>query len=270
MASTSQCKYCGSTVSSAEEHCPNCGAPNEGYIADTERQVFLPKTIEELKEYCAERGMPLLKMRFFIGEDYRQPKAFGIYRDGDDCIVYKNKANGQRAIRYQGPNEAFAVNELYLKLLEECHNRGIYPDGRAPEPSSGGKRQSWLKRSGIMPALICMIVMSLLTCVMALYSIHQHRDDGYYGTGDGTVYYHYGTSWYYTYDSSSAGYWYETDDFPTAGYEEYSLGEDWDSDWGVSDFRTSSTWERIQESHSSSSSDFDSWDSSDTDWDSDW
>ena len=89
MASTSQCKYCGSTVSSADEHCPNCGAPNEGFVAETERQIFLPKTIDELKEYCSERGMPLLKMRFFIGEDYREPKAFGIYRDGSDFIVYK-------------------------------------------------------------------------------------------------------------------------------------------------------------------------------------
>ena len=124
MASTSLCKYCGSVVSSADKHCPNCGAPNEGYVVNTEKQVFMPKTIEELKEYCAERGMPLLKMRFFIGEDYRRPKAFGIYRDGGDFIVYKNKANGQRAIRYQGPNEAFAVNELFLKLLDECHNRG--------------------------------------------------------------------------------------------------------------------------------------------------
>ena len=125
MASTSQCRYCGSTVSSSDQRCPNCGAPNEGYVADTKRQIFLPKTIEELKEYCAERGMPLLRMRFFIGEDYRKPKAFGIYRDGEKFIVYKNKANGQRAIRYQGPDEAFAVNELVLKLLEECHNRGI-------------------------------------------------------------------------------------------------------------------------------------------------
>ena len=48
------------------------------------------------------------------------------------------------------------------------------------------------------------------------------------------------------------------------------MGEDWDSNWGVSNFKSSSTWDEINESHSSSSSDYDSWDSSDTDWDSDW
>ena len=270
MASTSQCKYCGSTVSSSDKCCPNCGAPNEGYVADTEKQVFLPKTIEELKEYCAERGMPLLRMRFFIGEDYRKPKAFGIYKDGENFIVYKNKANGQRAVRYQGPNEAFAVNELFLKLLDECHQRGIYPDGRFPETAGKSTRRVRRSYPAALPAIICIVVMSLLSCVLAVYSLHQHRNDGYYGTGDGTVYYHYGNDWYYTEDTSSAGYWYETDEFPSTDYEAYSLGEDWSSDWGVSDFKSSSTWEELHESHSSSSSDYDSWDSGDTDWDSDW
>ena len=51
MASTSQCPYCGATVSSNEKFCSGCGAPNEGYVAETERRIFLPKTIEELKEY---------------------------------------------------------------------------------------------------------------------------------------------------------------------------------------------------------------------------
>ena len=302
MASTSQCKYCGSTVSSSDEQCPNCGAPNEGYVVDTERQVFLPRTIEELKEYCAERGMPLLRMRFFIGEDYRKPKAFGIFKDGDDFVVYKNKANGQRAVRYRGPNEAFAVNELFQKLMDECRSRGIYPDGRIPEkPSSdtvwirlktseyhdpgihsngrihekasSGTLMSRLKNAGIIPPLICILVMLLLSAVMAAYSLNQHRGDGYYGTGNGTVYYHYGDDWYYTNDTDNSGDWYETDTFPTSEYEEYSLGEDWDSDWGVSDFRSSSTWEEIQESDSNDSPDspgYDTWDAGDTDWDTDW
>lgn len=270
MASTSQCKYCGSAVSSSDKCCPNCGAPNEGYIVDTERQVFLPKTIEELKEYCAERGMPLLRMRFFIGEDYRKPKAFGIYRDGENFIVYKNKANGQRAIRYQGPNEAFAVNELFSKLLEECHNRGIYPDGKLPEESAIGKRQRAKKRSPLLAPILALIFCFVTSGIFAAWSLHQHRDDGYYSTGNGTVYYHYGTDWYYTYDVNNSGYWYEAEDFPAADYEEYALGEDWSSDWGISDFKSSSTWDEINESHSSSSSDYDSWDSGDTDWDSDW
>lgn len=61
--------------------------------------------------------------RFFIGEDYKEPKAFGIYQDGNRFIVYKNKADGSRAIRYDGLDEAYAVNEIYLKLKEEIANQ---------------------------------------------------------------------------------------------------------------------------------------------------
>ncbi len=270
MASTSQCKYCGSTVSSSEAKCPNCGAPNENYVAETARQIFMPKTIEELKEYCAERGMPLLKMRFFIGEDYRQPKAFGIYREGSNYIVYKNKANGERAVRYRGPDEEYAVSELFAKLLEECHNRGIYPDGRTPENTAVRAQRKRRNNWRVFLPVIFFLVSFVISAVVSVVDSRVHRNDGYYATGNGTVYYHYGTDWYYTFDTNDAGYWYEADDFPYDNYEEYSLGESWDSDWGVSDFKNSSTWEALQESHSSSSSDYDSWDSGGTDWDSDW
>ena len=270
MASTSQCKYCGSTVSSKEKVCPGCGAPNEGYVEETERRIFLPQTIDELKQYCAERGMPLLKMRFFIGEDYRKPKAFGIYKDGNDFVVYKNKASGERAIRYQGPNEKFAVNELFLKLLDECHNRGIYPDGKTPEITRSTRARRKGSRLDRLVLIFILAFTMLFTAFSVIYSHHLHRNDGYYSAGEGTVYYHYGDSWYYTDDSSLAGYWYEAYDFPEADYQEYSLGNEWNSDWGVSNFKDSSTYEALQESNSSSSSDYDSWDSSDTDWDSDW
>ena len=57
--------------------------------------------------------------RFFIGKNIHQPKAFGIYKKGKNFIVYKNKANGLRSIRYKGEDEEFAVNEIITKLKEE-------------------------------------------------------------------------------------------------------------------------------------------------------
>ncbi len=87
-----------------------------------------PRTIRELTDFCLSKGMPLERMRFFIGQDYREPRAFGIYQSGDEFIVYKNKSDGSRAIRYRGRDEAYAVSELYEKLLDECHMRGIYPE----------------------------------------------------------------------------------------------------------------------------------------------
>ena len=63
-------------------------------------------------------------MHVHIGEDYKEPKAFGIYRDAASghFVVYKNKADGQRAVRYEGMDEAYAVNELYQKIRSMVAN----------------------------------------------------------------------------------------------------------------------------------------------------
>ena len=172
-------------------------------------------------------------------------------------IVYKNKADGSRAIRYRGPDEEHAVNEIYLKLLDECHNRGIYPDGKPPEGSgTRSKKKRGSNAKTILTYVLCWIL--FLAFAVGIRSCG-HSKDGYYSTGNGTVYYHYGSDWYYTYDDNSSGYWYEANSFPESNYTDYSLGDSWDSDWGVSDFKESSTWDAIQESErsdSSSSSDY--------------
>ncbi len=155
MASTGKCDYCGGVILSNEKTCPACGATNLHYVEDAPSVVLTPHTIEELKEYCAERNMPLQRMRFFIGENYQKPKAFGIYQNNaGEFVVYKNKADGSRSIRYIGRDEEHAVSELYLKLLDECHKRNIWPDtpdGKPPKyvrttPDNGNKKKSksWL------------------------------------------------------------------------------------------------------------------------------
>ena len=278
MASTGKCSYCGSTISSEDQKCPYCGAPNPNYVPDMERTVFLPKTIEELKEYCAERGMPLLRMRFFIGEDFREPRAFGIYRENDDTfVVYKNKADGSRAVRYRGPDEAHAVNELFLKLLDECHKRGIYPDGKTGSDATrtAGNQQGKPRKGAkiLLSILMFLVIYSAFIAVFALAGRQiykcSHRNDGSYQYSSDTVYYHHGNDWYYTTTDTDSGYWYEGS-FPASDYENYLIGTDYDSDWGVSDFQNSSTYESLTRDKSSSSSDYSDWDSSDTDWSSDW
>lgn len=64
--------------------------------------------------YCAQLP-PEEVTRFFIGKNITEPKAFGIYRDSTgDFVVYKNKSDGQRAIRYQGADEAYALIQDYV------------------------------------------------------------------------------------------------------------------------------------------------------------
>ena len=124
MARTTICPYCGTSARTDENKCPNCGAPNENYTLPGAVSPE-PKSIPELREYCGAREIPLREMRFFIGENYTKPRAYGIFQDGQDFVVYKNKADGQRFIRYRGRDEAHAVRELWLLLVYLCRERGI-------------------------------------------------------------------------------------------------------------------------------------------------
>ena len=265
----------------------------EAAQAEASAPITHPMTIEELRLYCAQHGMPLEKMRFFIGEDCPEPRAFGIYRDGDRFVVYKNKDNGNRAVRYHGPDEAYAVNELFTKLLDECHKRGIYPDGQpaARDPltrggtpvrqqyaasprgarsrgGSGGKSKTWL-------------AILLIIALLFAYRWYTHRNDGYYRLGD-TTYYRSGDDWFYY----AAADWLESDYGPDyyygSDYDDYYIGSDYDPDWDVSDVTYSEAWDESDSGGFFSwfgsdddddhdyGSDYGGWDSSDTDWDSDW
>ena len=281
MAENDRCPRCGALVLPTERFCAQCGAPLEGGAARAVRTdeaiplpnneeipalagqvIAVPHTLEELKAYCYQKGMPLEKMRFFLDVDYRQPKAFGIYRDGDQFVVYKNKADGSRAVRYHGPDEAHAVGELYAKLLDECHMRGIYPD---QTPEQAKQREKAKKRA--MRLMIATVVVFIAMMAVGIWlSAASHRHDGYY-RADNAMYYRYGDSWYY---DDYYGGWMLVDAFPYDTYDDYYLGDDYDAGWGASDFESSSAWERIQAERESSSHDYDSWDSGSTDWSSDW
>ena len=262
MANGKNCAYCGTALGPGDEICPSCGAPNPHHVPGGEAGTRKPRTIEELRAFCESKGMPLEKMRFFIGINEPSPRAFGIYREGDRFIVYKNKSDGSRAVRYDGPDEAYAVNELYLKLLEE-HRLRQNGGGSGGTRSSGARRRPSRNSTVIIIAVI--VLYFLVQLVVGKLS---HRKDGYYRTGD-DLYYRYGSSWY-----MDSGYddWVETDSFPMDDYGSYYAGDDYDDSWGGSDFTESSTWESLKDSDSDSDwdADYDSWDSGDTDWDSDW
>lgn len=116
-----KCEYCGSYINDYDEKCSNCGAVNLNYQRAASPT---PQTIEELKQWCQDRNLPPEEItRFFIGKNITEPKAFGIYEEDGLFIVYKNKANGQRTVRYCGKDETYAVNELYLRLKDEILNQ---------------------------------------------------------------------------------------------------------------------------------------------------
>ncbi len=91
------------------------------------------QTVNEFEEYTKRHDLPLERMRFCINEDKWEPRWFGIYYDnGSECwIVYKNKDDGSRFTRYSGKTEKEAVMIFYEKMAEEAAKRGI----RMPEES---------------------------------------------------------------------------------------------------------------------------------------
>lgn len=147
------CDYCGTKFSDTETTCPSCGAPNAAMKRTADAT---PKTIQELKQWYLDRRLPPEQVtRFFIGKNIREARAIGIYEENGLYTVYKNKDDGSRAIRYQGKDEAYAVNEVYLKLKSEILNQKArqgttrsapsgaasraYPATRAPEETGTGK-----------------------------------------------------------------------------------------------------------------------------------
>lgn len=113
------CEYCGNQISDTEPKCPICGGVNRLVKRSVSDQ---PLTIEEFKEWYRSKGLPPYEVtRFFIGEDYKEPKAFGIYKDSvtGKVTVYMNASNGERKVRYEGFDETYGVNELYQRLKQE-------------------------------------------------------------------------------------------------------------------------------------------------------
>ena len=259
-----KCDYCGSFIEDTQEKCPFCGAVNNGYHRESNE---VPRTIADLKQWYVDHNLPPKEVtRFFIGEDYKEPRAFGIYEENGRFIVYKNKDNGERAIRYDGGDEAYAVNELYLKLKER-----ISQEKARNEASKIYKKKPTSER---FDTILGFLVVAVILVVFMYIGFHT-PDKGYYEY-DGNEYYYNGSDWYYYDDYYND--WYETDvdDTLTDNYSTYYETDDYDSSTiDGTDIRESDVYSSSWDASSDWDSD-DSWDSGDSwssdggDWGSDW
>lgn len=256
-----KCDYCDNYFDENLAKCPDCGAANN-HIKRTANDV--PKTIEELKSWYQGHNLPDEEVtRFFIGKDYKGAKAFGIYQDGEEFIVYKNKDNGQRAIRYQGKDEAYAVNELYMKLKETI---AWQKDNNRKNRTGGYQRKKTpIERlKGLWPFALVVIM------IIIVFIIEAHSPgEGYYRYDNDLYYYHDG---WYTYDTYYG--WSETK-APSelkVNYNDYYESEYYSSDMGAEDINGTDWADSWDDDSSWDSGDsWDSWDSGGgTDWGSDW
>ena len=316
------CPACGAPVSPGEEFCSYCGAlvPHNEAAAAAQtaqavqsapapqgerpvRRVQTPQTIAELLAFCERHELPLAKMRFFIGLDYPGAKAYGIYQDKNgDFVVYKNKADGSRAVRYRGPDEAYAVGELFQKLKDEATSqRSRVAAARTPgfPASSAHDRNAYnftdgsgaVRRAGkrkVNKLLIGILALAAAITIGRTAAAISHNAPQRPSTG----YYHYNNHYYYNQNddwysySSDYGGWYpiySVDDELAQNYGDYYTSYSYDDGYGVESFSDSGYYDEDASSYSSDwdsgSSDSwswdwdddDSWDSSDDwDWDSDW
>jgi hypothetical protein len=272
-----RCEYCDSWIDDTDEVCPHCGAPNAHMMVSGEG---VPKTISELKEFCERHNLPLKDMRFFIGENRIMARAFGIYQDGEDFVVYKNKSDGTRVVRYRGHDEAYAVNELYQKMKSEVTNQRLR---RGTKEVADAERKELRFSIMVLAGIVCIVG----SCVIWLFSLPY---SGYYDFED-TTYFHNDGGWYYF--DTTASDWVLDSDPPAALTEnshDYYTSYDWDESMDATDFSSSSNQANPSGGGSDDSYDSggstgwdddwddddwdwdssDSWDSSLTDWDSDW
>lgn len=266
-----KCEYCNNYIDESEEKCPSCGSPNR-YMRRVANQV--PTTIKELEEwYNAHNLPPYETTRFFIGINYTEPKAFGIYKDEQTgkFIVYKNKDTGERKIRYEGKDEKYAVNELYMKLKEEILNQKSL---NAHNGAGTTKKTSLPGLFGLI-AIGCLFAIAPFILILGIFLIPNGPSRGYYNINNQEYYYVQGD--WYLYNNND---WVST---TTPTYDgdvsDYYDGYSYSGNDSYTDITNSSVYDESWESSSSSSDDWDSdssWDSSDswdsggTDWSSDW
>ena len=249
-----KCEYCGSMIPDDAPVCPNCGAPNENMRRSADGT---PKTIEELQQWYRARNLPPYEVtRFFIGEDYQGPRAIGIYKKGEKYIVYKNKSDGTRVIRYEGTDEDYAVNEVYLKLKAEILNQKEHQTPKntynynSSAGNNGNRGPNFNWKRIIIIAVIIFVVGTMIYGQCGTSSVISSVPfiGGFYNTHNND----YGNDYYDNDSYNSNNNYYNNDSYNS--YDSNDSYDSWDSDWD-NDYDWDSN---------------DSWDSWDSDWDSDW
>ena len=218
------------------------------YLADIEDVKLY--TLDELETFFNEKKIPQDKIRFFVNVDSSEPKCFGIYQDSvtGNYIVYKNKADGSRFIRYEGKDEKEAVNIFFSKLKDEMALRG--------NKTINADNKKQVSRKPLRLFIVFIIVIILVSVILAFTG--DTYQNGYYCYNNQTYYYQDGDFYYYDDDLDD---WLIYNDIIDSQY--------YDNDYDTSDIKPFESSSYYSDSDFDDY-DYDSWDSDTTNWDSDW
>ena len=251
-----RCEYCNSMFDDTLEKCPSCGAPNQNVRRSTSDQ---PTTIEGLKEWYQRMGLPPYETtRFFIGINYTGRRAFGIYQDerSGNFVVYKNKDDGSRAIRYEGTDEAYAVNELHTRLKQEILQQKGHNINQAKNSyARPGRRR---RKKSLFSTVITLIIIGVpMFFMLKFMAMEMPSQQGYYMYNDseyykGKLFYHYNDkeNGFAVYDTE-LGDWKKADSIPSEiktrmKAKDYFLSSDYKSSLGAYDFNDSIIYEDLK------------------------
>lgn len=235
-------------------------------------------SLTELEEFFREKNIPQEKTRFFVNQNKKEAKCFGIYQDVDTgkFIVYKNKADGSRFVRYEGDNEKEAVSIFFDKLKEEMAIRdtqGLYKS--TIEQVKEEKQQEQEKKNNlksdvediavrvfgglivltVIVAVFYMVYAGFVSLAEDLKPLMSTPQTGYYKVNE--TYYYYGNHAWWYYDTSYNG-WKYLDGYLN-DYDNYYYSEDYSDNQNYSNIIDSQDYESYAETHSNSSND--SWSS---------
>lgn len=255
------CKNCGQTFGNSEKQCPYCD-----YVVKTRKVVDrkMPSTIKELEEWYYIKDLPPCRVtRFYIGKNLKRKRVFGIYKGENtgNYIVYKNKDNGERSVRYEGPSEKVAVREFYLRLKQEINLQKERAKKHKGSIKTGIKNE--LKQLWAIPIGLLFILFIASTYTVSGEGYYQYNENYYYYIG----------SWYQYEDGS----WNKINDsniitILEENRKDYFVSKEYNSDYNIGEFPRKS-YERDYYNDTSTSDGWDSsssWDSSYTNWGSDW
>ena len=219
-------------------------------------------SIQDILDIAEKHSIPLERMRFFIGVNCQEEKCFGIYYDNytEKYIVYKNKNNGERVIRYQGVNEAEAAQIIMDKIVEETNIREKDKDWWEHQQNLAtssdyvkeynkeikNRNKQSIDFSTIMNGaattsiILCIIAfVVLLLASLPRFTYQLYKD--YQQSSPRTGYYLDDNNYYYF----NKGVWYFWNDFEwkkydgTIDYNNYNYNKNYSSNYQITDFKES-------------------------------
>lgn len=85
-------------------------------------------SLDALRMWYDRLGLgPDIDSGFAIGHLYVDGPVFGVFRDGDEFVMYRVTKDGKYMERYRGDSEAYPVGQLHYEIISAIYNGNLLP-----------------------------------------------------------------------------------------------------------------------------------------------